>query len=173
VSRRYRIAVDVDGVLADFVEGLRDFVERRTGKRPTTHPDEWDHLRSWGYPVSWADVNAHASEVCSSLAWYPGAQEMLRRLCRDHEVAFTTTPMNVAWLGARAAWLESYGFELRQHVHVTDKAWVHCDYMLDDGVHNLIALRHGQPLCIARPWNASCPVSIPRIGLQDVFDYLP
>jgi 5'(3')-deoxyribonucleotidase len=168
---RYRIALDVDGVLADFVEGLRDFVAAQTGTRPTTSPDSWDHLASWGNPVTWADVAAHASEICAGLSWYPGAQEVLAHLDRDHDVAFCTTPMNAEWLRARARWLEFAGFPLSRQVHVSDKSWIAADVLIDDGVHNLTTFR-GRGLCIARPWNVHCPLPIPRIDLRDVFDYL-
>ncbi len=173
MTRRLRIACDVDGVLVDFVEGLRDFVERATGTRPLGPCTEWDTLASWCYPVTWAEVGAHATEIVNELPWYPKASDTLDRLCRDHDVVFATSPMNADWLRARYRWLEAHGFDKKRQVHVCDKSWVHADVLIDDGVHNLTDL-HGvtRPICIARPWNAHCPLSVERVDFEDVPDLL-
>lgn len=44
------IAVDVDGVLADFCGGFADYVSRRTGKSRSTlpNPTSWNFWGEWG-----------------------------------------------------------------------------------------------------------------------------
>ena len=172
MSRRLRVAVDVDGVLVDFVSGLADLVERCTGVRPRGRVTEWDHLAAWGNPVTWEYVREHALKLAESLSWYHEAQDTLARLMRDHDVRFATTPMNVDWLGARAGWLEAHGFPIAKHIHLHDKSWLAADVLIDDGVHNLVGetgVREPcRPICIARPWNAHCPLSVTRVDFADV-----
>lgn len=174
---RLRLAIDVDGVLFDFVSALADLVERKTGRRPRGLCDDWDHLAAWGTPswptpFTWADAQAHARELAETGGWYPQAQDTLARLRRDHDVRFATSPMNVPWLAARAGWLEAHGFALDAHIHLKDKSWLAADYLIDDGVHNLVGETGVRlpcrPICIARPWNAHCPIDVPRVDFADV-----
>lgn len=99
-----RIAIDVDGVLADLVGGLCKRIPGLTPEQITTF-DFSKSLTSAQMEI--VDKASHEYGFCASLDWYPGALQMVWRLQTFGDVYAVTAPWHAAtWESERRAWLE-------------------------------------------------------------------
>lgn len=120
-----RILVDVDGVLADFVGLVLDYVHRSTGliyRREAV--DQWDCFAALNLPDRWPWFRQHCdtTDACRAMREMPGARELWAAVIAiDPRAKVCTTPMTVAWLSQRAAWLEAFGIPLAQQWHGHEK----------------------------------------------------
>lgn len=167
-----RILCDCDGVLADFVGLVLDYVRNKTGLsyRPEA-VDQWDCFKCLGLSEHWPYFRdaCDGLELCRSMrevVWQlPGglvpAHEFfaeLERIAGDPaRVVVCTTPMTVSWLSQRAAWLEAFGVPLARQKHTHDKAdlvgaW---DVLIDDKAEHCADFTRagGVAFCIATPYN--------------------
>ena len=150
-----RIAIDMDGVMADTTQQYIDWyaarygvkVERETlnGKPETT-----------GFPLD---------GVVRQFLYMPGffrtkpviagAQEVIKALHEQHEVYIVSAAMEFPLsLSEKLAWLgDHFPFIGWQHiVFCGHKRIVDADYMIDDHVKNLSTFK-GQPLLFTAPHN--------------------
>lgn len=168
-----RVAVDLDGVVADFAGGwiarynaefgtdlqVADAVEWHAGSRLT-------HFGSPRLFWRWArSAGEGGTSLFRGLPPYPGAVDGLRELQRlAHVVVLTTKP---GWaVPDTLSWLGELALPLRE-VHITDdKPSVAAAVYVEDSPDQLAALRRGRPGAVVcrwvRPWNA------PVDGVVDV-----
>lgn len=169
---RLRILCDVDGVLADFVGLVLDYVQRNTGLyyRPNAL-DDWDMLGCLGLGEHWPFFRKQGDELglCRSMRELPGAREFYAELQQIGEVKPCTTPMTPAWLTQHAEWLIDFGVPFDQQIQIKDKhdlagAW---DVLIDDKAENCEAfVKAGcRAFCIATPYNAHVITEAGSLGL--------
>ena len=175
-SRSLRLAIDLDGVVADFNAGwirLHD-QEFGSGLDPAM-VQTWDGLADLaGFSDmrafwAWAKGSDERPSIFRHLDPYPGALDTLRRLRRaGHEIVIVTTKPEWA-VSDTFRWLADHEMPTRE-VHISDdKYLVDCDVYLDDSPHVLPGLlehRSDRTICrFVRPWNR------PLEGALDVNDW--
>lgn len=158
---KLRILCDVDGVLADFVGLVLDYVQKNTGlSYLPAAVDQWDCFACLGLSEHWPYFRTQCDELrlCRTMRPLPGASEFyaeLRRIASDVRVC--TTPMTAAWLSQRAEWLIEFGVPLKEQIQWCDKheLWPAYDVLIDDRAENCEAFTAagGVAFCIATPYN--------------------
>lgn len=167
---RLRILCDVDGVLADFVGCVLDYVQRNTGLSYLhSAVDQWDCFAALGLAEHWPFFREQCDSLalCRSMRSLPGAADFyaeLLRIAGEGNVKVCTTPMTPAWLAQRAEWLVAFGIPLGEQIYAHDKSELHpaWDVLIDDRAENCNAFVEagGVAWCIATPYNAhveECP----------------
>jgi 5'(3')-deoxyribonucleotidase len=97
----------------------------------------------------------HSHDFFANLAVMPGAQEVLKKLSRDHEVFITTAAMEVPnsfdakykWLREHFTFLSPMNFVFCGAKHI-----IAADYLIDDNAHHF-KLFKGQGLLFDAPHN--------------------
>lgn len=166
-----RLAIDLDGVVANFHAG---WIARYNQEFATTIPldatTEWDdlhtltHFPSMGEFWAWAR-GRDAPSVFRWLTTYDDAVPALEELARHHVIVIVTQKPRWA-IHDTFAWLSDNRIPTTE-VHITrDKASVVADVYLDDAPHHLLSIRDARPdaaVCrMVRPWNQPIP------GVHDV-----
>lgn len=174
-----RVLVDCDGVLSDFVQLCLEYVASQYGRHFTREQiDQWDYGAAMGLTDFWPRLgdDVERLQLCRTMPVLPGASAFLRQLERLEGVSsvkICTTPMNVAWLSQRAAWLVAeMGVELKRQIQIHDKqdlagdGWsgTKWDILIDDKIENCADFVNagGLAFCISAPYNTECPAHIPR-----------
>lgn len=165
IAKRPRILCDVDGVLADFVGCVLDYVQRNAGLSYLhSAVDQWDCFAALGLPEHWPYFREQCDrlDLCRRMQPLPGAAEFYAALSLLGEVRVCTTPMTPAWLSQRAEWLVEFGVPLKDQIQTFAKedlvpAW---DVLIDDKTENCEAFERagGRAFCIAAPYNANVSV---------------
>lgn len=155
------IALDIDGVVADFATPCNGWLAACLGveRQPV---DRWDWYRNYGTPDgddAWRRFWGYAvdSEFFNCLPVIEGAQEGYRSLIRQgHHVVFVTARKPRDFGVATRKWLNRHQFHSAVH-HVDDKSDLvdEFDLLIDDAPHHLEGWRNagGQALVFAQPWN--------------------
>ena len=153
-----RVAIDIDGVLRDFTNAVKTVY---LGEFPHHKVEE---ITEWGihkfYPIGEGIYDfvfkLHAEEIFTKAQAYRGAAAFMRVLkARKHEVWVVTSqpmgqePFTLQWLRDNGIVYDSIAFTVNKPV-------VDCDIFLDDGTHNLTAIRDAGKFAVAfdRPWNS-------------------
>lgn len=136
--KKLKIALDCDGVLANFTAGVLVLVEEVTGKRfESTDVTVFDFAKALGLS---ADDRARVMKVISSrrgfaasLPPYPEARQGVRRLRELGEVYCVTHPWesNPWWRAERDSWLALH-FGIDVVHHDDDKTGYEADVFVDD-----------------------------------------
>lgn len=160
---RLRLAIDLDGVVADFNAG---WISRYNAQFGTAlSPDDvvmWDapteltHFADMGQFWRWARTSGDGASIFRVLDPYPGAIDALHRLAVRHDLVVLTTKPRFA-VDDTHEWLTEHRVPSTEVHIVDDKATVDCDVYLDDADHNLeqlLARRPNATVCrYVRPWN--------------------
>lgn len=180
-----RIALDCDGVLANFAQAYLNELGLQ-------HTHRYEDIRSVGIPESFglgpeADLQVETAvrerAFCARIPPYPGALDFVQSLQEKHEVIACTSPWTPDWIPQRAIWLEEVvGIPLRKQVHRWDKQNERADLLIDDNTQNCISFgsRNGgllrpanqfpKAFLFAQPWNAEkdtallTPYSVRRVA---------
>lgn len=166
---RLDLLLDVDGILANFIDPALEEVAALTGLRH--HHDEvtqWDIMECLGIPDDVAEA-AYArmkrEGFCASLPVYPGAQEgveMLRSVCNLYIV---TSPLGGAhWAHEREMWLWEH-FRIPGKTVISTSAKYKCvgDVFVDDKSSNLEKWSAKHPRDCAVRWSV-------RSNSQDIWN---
>jgi len=132
------ILLDVDGVVADFVDGI----ERVTGHTFTS-----EQLKSWDvldHLDEEEKEKAHEAlsgpEFWEKLALIPGAHDGVRYLDRKgYEIVWLTSPWASceSWESARRNWLTKFFGKLDHYIPTSSKEKVVGDVLIDDKPDNV------------------------------------
>ncbi len=175
-TRRLRLGIDLDGVVADFNVGwiTRFNRDHGTALRP-------GDARTWDAPVSmtgmadmdefwawFAEAGDDGGSIFADLDPYPDALDALDRLASVHDLVILSHKPDFA-VHETLAWLGRHRVRAREVHLLEDKARVDCDVYLDDADHNLTAYLDHRPtstVCrYVRPWNRH------HTGVVDVADW--
>lgn len=132
------IALDADGLLADFTSGVKKLVEEVTGRHYALADfTEFDFTKALGLS---ADESRAVKAIistrrgfCAALQPYPGARQGVRRLRELGDVICVTTPWdsNPWWRDERTSWLAlHFGIDVVHHAE--DKYGYEADVFVDD-----------------------------------------
>ena len=159
MSRRPVVLLDVDGVLADFVNPLLARVATVTGKTFTEDDvTSWDIMESLGIdPPTGALIYDRARErgFCAALPVYKGAQDGVRELREVADIHIVTSPFrSIWWTSEREVWLQQYfSFGAHDITHTHHKHRVVGDYLIDDKVATIVAWKAAHPQGTAILWD--------------------
>ncbi len=158
--KKLLIALDCDGVLADFTSGALRVVEEVTGRRHAlSDVTQSDIVRSLGLSTheatAFANVIAAHRGFAASLAPYPLARQGVRRLRELGEVFCVTSPSdsNPWWREERDAWLALH-FGIDAVHHAKDKSAYQADIFVDDNSEHVQAWLGVWPRQTAVVWRA-------------------
>jgi len=162
--------VDLDGVCADYTRAFRGFVAEHKG----VDPESLTLDRSWGFDewgISHDEFERlHRAAVTDgrilkSLEPIEGVADSLWRLSDAGVwIRIVTHRLYVNWGHAAAAgdtveWLDQVRIPYRDLCFVGAKADVGADAYIDDGPHNVVALREAgrQVIVFDQPYNRNLP----------------
>ena len=156
--RRLSLALDVDGVLANFTSGALRVVEEVTGKRfEPADVTVFDFTKALGLTADEASAVKKAigkrRGFAMSLPPYPEARQGVRRLRELGEVFCVTSPWdsNPWWRGERDSWLAlHFGIEVVHHA--ADKTGYEADVFVDDKSSHVRAWLSAWPGRVAVFW---------------------
>jgi len=163
VKLSLNIAVDVDGVLADFVGGLLQRLAPR-GHRYAVDDVKHFELSRTLTPEALHVANdiMAAPGFARELDWYPGARLFLSILKDLGDVTIATAPFrgSPTWQDERAKWLDPY-VQANDIVSVPTKkkhlVTQFADVLVEDRAETLESWKGVQPdglaVLIDRPWN--------------------
>ena len=165
------IAVDVDGVLRDFITQLQI-------QYKIDHPDyEPVPVTAWGldqfFPIGRKIWNyafyERGKEIFENAPAYFGALEFIHNLKKLNHTVIICTTQPIYNEEYTAAWLRKNGFEYDGIFFTKYKGLLKADILLDDAVHNLceFAEEGGDAVCMDRPWNQEWDG--PRVKTYDEF----
>lgn len=158
------VAVDIDGVLCDFIGPVVAKVNDLTGENYTvddvTTFQAYDALRVPKKQRREADAHVRTKNFCRDLKPYPGALDFLAELRAFADVVALTAPFNSDhWHREREWWLvHDAGFAHADVVfaHSVQKPRYDADALVDDRastVNEWSERRAGVPILLSRPWN--------------------
>lgn len=137
-----RIAVDMDGVLADFDKGWIDaYNEDFPSESPLKykHIQDWDalltltHFKNYNEWWHWAQTEHH--DLFLNLEPLPGAVRGVQHLSRQNDICIVTSKPRWA-AGHPVDWLEKHKVPFDE-LHIMTKKWfLKCDVYIDDAEHN-------------------------------------
>ncbi len=177
--RRLLFALDVDGVLANFVAGVLPVVEEVTGRRH--RPEDvtaWDFTAALGLSSHEAravkQVIGSRRGFAAALPPYPRARQGVRRLRDLGDVICVTSPWdsNPWWRDEREAWLALH-FGIDVVHHASDKHPYEADVFVDDKSSHVRAWSRRWPDRVAVFWRTphnsseSVPVGAHSISSWD------
>lgn len=173
------IAVDVDGVCADFHGAVNQAARRRFKVVVEGTTTRWDWWTNWGdkgrhYWDSIWEKDLREGRLFERLEPVPGAQFYVPQLVTEgYRVEFVTQrPEDVA--DQTRTWIEATFPELENPVihHVADKLDVGAGVMVDDKIENILAqTRAGRVgILFAQQWNEDAPSGMTRVyGWQGAY----
>ena len=152
MTKKPVLLLDVDGVIADFIELYLRIVHHRIPElRHTGHDDivEWDcgralHLSTDELALVHEDL--FAPGAASSMVPYAGAVYGVEQLMKVADVWFVTSPMaqSATWMHERTRWIEHYfGQQAKsQVIHAEKKFLVSGDIFVDDKPSHVAAWKN-------------------------------
>ena len=160
-KKQFVLGVDLDGVVADYIEGLRPVAADWLGVQLDSLPKEvsynfpeWKLVRGGGYEAlhRFAVKEKHLFRILPPVA---GAPATLRRLSkRGIRIRIITHRLYIEWFHREAIqqttdWLEEHGVPYWDLCFMRDKAAVGADLYLEDNPANIKSLRNaGHPTIV-------------------------
>ena len=156
------IALDCDGILADFVTESLSILEMLSGEKiPSEHIVTWDVFDSVPralrqYKTAVYDALRDKGGAAGFPA-YPGAFDMVRELRRFGAVFVVTSPFDPSdyWMPERTKWLERhFGFHHNDVIHCAKKSRTRADVFVDDKPSNVREFAAANPAALSLLWDA-------------------
>ena len=172
-KERFRLGVDLDGVVADFNSGWMDRYNREFGSGlKASDVVSWDGLHTLTHFTSmedfWGWAQLGAASVFRDLPVFDRAIDTMNELARDHRIVIISSKFDWS-IPDTLAWMGQHRVPAREIHFVWDKTTVPCDVYLEDAPANVEALVPAHPdalVCrMVRPWNR------PVEGALDVSDW--
>ncbi len=174
------IAVDVDGILADFVEGAMHWANtyaRPAGGASYTREQitEFDILKSWGIGHLWGELDRFVCKpgFCEGLNPLPGAREFLAALGESADVVIVTSPWKSSptWCYERRNWLEKLMGWTGEVIFTKRKDLIRADALVDDAADHTDNFP-GVGVLLDSPWNQHATRSLRVDSLPQAIDRL-
>lgn len=153
-----KIGIDVDGVLADQIEGLVPRVRARLGIE-----FRYDDVTEWRLPLGETDIAKEIEiafedpEYTISMPVHNGARDLIDELYPQNQIVMLTArPVQTrAWT---QQWLENQGFSYDEIVNVKEhkKSFYRSDVLIDDYIGNIkeyLTKTGGTAILVDQPWN--------------------
>jgi len=158
-TRRLRIAIDMDEVIADSFARHLSWYNQRTGRNLTPELVSSKGLSSLIPHDRWEEFAGipHEDGFFDDLEMIPGSQEALLELARYHDVYIASAAMEVpSSFDAKYKWLrENFPFiPTCQMVFCGDKNVVNADILVDDRSRHFAGFR-GQGILFTAPHNVT------------------
>lgn len=156
VGRKPVVWLDVDGVLADFVQACLDVWFAETGLLVSK-----DELKDWSIFDAGLDRAIVAPHIerpgfCYGIPPFPEAAKAVRDLQAWAEVYACTSPWTESstWVSERTAWLmERLGIDYHHQIHTHAKDLVKADVIVDDRPSNVEKWARAFPEGVALLWD--------------------
>jgi 5'(3')-deoxyribonucleotidase len=167
-EERFRLGIDLDGVVADFNSGWMERYNREFGSRlAASDVVSWDGLHTLTHFGSmddfWGWAQRGAASIFRDLPVFDGAIETMNELARDHRIVIISSKFDWS-IPDTLAWMGQHRVPAREIHFVWDKTTVPCDVYLEDAPANVEALVRAHPdalVCrMVRPWNRPVPGAI-------------
>lgn len=152
------VGVDVDGVLANQIEGIVPRVRARLGIQLS-----YDDVTEWRLRLGDSDIAKEIglafgdSDYVLGMPVHSGARELIDALYRSNRITLLTArPKDAkAWT---LQWLDNHGFTFDELVNVTEekKSFYRSDVLIDDYVGNIkeyLTNTSGTAILVSQPWN--------------------
>lgn len=154
-----KVALDCDGVLADFVSAALDIVEEHTGvKRSPEEVTEHNIFKALGVPHLREKLYEKAKDPDWILGFkeFNGAFDFVEKLRMFSEVIIVTSPLKaLGWVYGRTAWLHMMlGFADDEIVFASGKHHIKADVLVDDMVENCLKYAKHHPTSLVILWDA-------------------
>lgn len=158
-----KVALDVDGVLADFTGPVHTYAQIMTGQHV-----RWEDLSSYDLSAHWPEIKDfmrhhwRSRGFCALIPPIPRtrrAVSILYNVVGQENVKFVTAPMpdTEFWIPERTAWLKYYyKADESKIVYTHDKnVDTESHLLIDDRPENVVAwAKHGKPaILIRQPFN--------------------
>lgn len=173
-----RIGLDLDGVTADYVAGLRAHALKMWGGQPSDypHPTDWSFAKSGWCDSSGEYLALHADAVkhglYRDLPLMPGALEAIHKLKQQGAQIVVVTsrflpntdPQQV--MEDTKHWLRSNGIDHDEIHFLDDKTQANVDVYIDDAPHNIEELSNAghEVIVFDQPYNRDSSPHLPRTG---------
>ena len=177
------ILVDVDGVLADFVSEVLDFINNEH-KLNLTHQHVTEFHIQKCFSAYWnesTDKFINSSGFASRLKILPGAQESIEELRKEgHKILFVTSPLaaNPTWCYDRFEWLSKhFGVTWKDVIFAHQKCHVQGATLIDDrfkSIKEWSSFNKKTSILFEQPWNRfeqESPWKVLLNGTKIVDDY--
>lgn len=150
-------AIDIDGVLRDFVGSLLVQYAKDFPYHEVDHINEWDLHKFFPIGKSIYDYafNVKAKEIFENAPMFPGAREFIDDLrVRGHHVCLLTQQPRGKEIHT-LNWLYESGIPYDSIAFSAEKGLFDFELILDDAEHNLRAVRAAgkRAICFDRPYN--------------------
>jgi uncharacterized HAD superfamily protein len=165
------IALDIDGVLANFVDALLPHVSEVLGREVLAeHITEYSIVGSVGMPIEvWAELWERLEDRMYHEAQpYPGVVEGLTELSALGRLSIQTSrpdkaePATRVWLAKHLPHAFDVSFRSGRPKFV---AVDEVDYFIDDSLDVVLAAERGTPIIVDRPWNRrDAPAHVRRVA---------
>lgn len=171
-DRQFVLGVDLDGVVADFVRGLRPIAAEWLGVAEASLTEEitygfpeWQLERAGGYDALHRFA-VKERELFARLPPIPGAPAALRRLSAISgvRIRIITHRLYIHWFHKEAIrqtteWLEQHGIPYWDLCFMRDKAAVGASLYLEDSPDNIRSLRAAghETIVVANSTNRDLP----------------
>lgn len=175
-----RPAIDVDGVLADFMRPAQTYAQVISGRK-VAEKDIIHYNMTKVWPEVGPQMMAHWRQqgFCAGLPTLPYTRRAIRKLYQvfgKSNVRFVTTPMPDApfWIPERTAWLQyHYGVNPEKILYTFNKNEdTESDLLIDDHPDNVIKwANEGKPaILITQPFNTylTMPGDMPIVRCLDL-----
>lgn len=165
------LLIDQDDVLAEYIKGVVEIFNEKYDTNYTTDDCVcWDLVSIFGEEIL---ELMHQPELFRNLEPVLEAIETFQRLYESNLFdMYIVTAAHPRSVEAKYEWIRNYmPFFPQNHIIICSvKHMVKGDYLLDDGMHNIIDFREagGTPVIFDRPHNQNACSSYPRVkGWRD------
>lgn len=157
-NRGLSIGMDVDGVLANQIEGLIPKIRARHGVELG-----YNDVTEWRLPIRDSDIAKEIEaaqmdpDYLVGMPLHDGARDVVDELYDEHRIVITTArpPETRGWT---IQWLQNHGFSYDEVVNLREekKSLFATDLLIDDYIGNVkdyLSNTSGHAILVDQPWN--------------------
>lgn len=153
-----RIGIDVDGVLANQINGVIPRIKRRLGVDIA-----YEDVTAWRLPISTSDIAEEIriamldNDYILSMPCHIGAKAVMTSMSQDNQIKIITARPPSGEEATRV-WLESHGipYDSISSIKEREKSFLATDVLVDDYIGNIIeylSSTNGTGILVDQPWN--------------------